>query len=357
MNDPHFENRLVEFAKQFPEAPPHVAIQSVTQFDPRIYSCPSGPKTAWKGKLIRAVRTTLITTNLEESFHEFVVRYLVTTLGESWLKANRAKPTSQRHVVVRWLDEEKEFRKKAVKPENKQGKFYEVVPSGSTQALVALADDVYRLKLIDAFPKKIRKRLQNMNTFQSARYEVLAAAAFARCGFSIDWVDQKSTTRVPEFIATNKAAGETVAVEAKSRHRLGILGQPGETPSLDQIRADFYLLYKDALTQYQGSNAYVIFIDLNVPLQTQQQGFQKAMWHDIQKVIDEFPIDTSENPAPFSLCFMTNHSWHYDGEKTTGASEVFTSLPYYTTRPFKNHQTFNALRNAVNSVGKADPNE
>ena len=77
-----------------------------------------------------------------------------------------------------------------------------------------LADDVYQLSHALNTTKKVLARLRDLGQFQGARYEILCASLFARCGFEIDFIDDTSK-RNPEFIAQKD--GERIAVEAKSR--------------------------------------------------------------------------------------------------------------------------------------------
>jgi hypothetical protein len=49
-------------------------------------------------------------------------------------------------------------------------------------------------------PRKIIERLHNMHEFQGARYEILVASLFARCGFDIEFVDDQAKKN-PEWEA------------------------------------------------------------------------------------------------------------------------------------------------------------
>jgi hypothetical protein len=59
------------------------------------------------------------------------------------------------------------------------------------------------------------QRLRSYEAFQGARYEIAVAATFVRCGFDIEWVEEKAKKHC-EFNATHKGTGENIAVETKS---------------------------------------------------------------------------------------------------------------------------------------------
>ena len=73
--------------------------------------------------------------------------------------------------------------------------------------------------------KRLLERLRHREQYQGARYELLAIATCVRAGFSVDYEDESDSTRkYPELLATHKTTGLQTAVEAKGRHRHGVLG-------------------------------------------------------------------------------------------------------------------------------------
>jgi hypothetical protein len=84
--------------------------------------------------------------------------------------------------------------------------------------------------------------------FQGARHELFAEATCLRAGFSIEHEDETDgSTRHAEFTATHKATGQTVSVEAKSKHRLGILGFPGARQAEGEHNLNVGRLLNDAI--------------------------------------------------------------------------------------------------------------
>ena len=86
-----------------------------------------------------------------------------------------------------------------------------------------------------------------------------------RAGFAIEREDERDpTTRHAEFTATHKATGEKFSVEAKSKHRPGVLGFAGARQPEEKLSLKFGSLINDAA----GKNPkypLVIFLDTNLP--------------------------------------------------------------------------------------------
>lgn len=92
-------------------------------------------------------------------------------------------------------------------------------------------------------------------------------AVFARAGFEIELLDGSvKSSKHCEFVATHKQTRTEVYVEAKSRHRPGVLNQPGAFEASTHVKGDVFHLYSDAVRQAPpGPQPYLIFIDVNVP--------------------------------------------------------------------------------------------
>lgn len=172
----------------------------------------------------RAVGKKLYRRPLKESFYDFQLNHLLWLLGEDWFNAEMAKPLAERHVILRWRDERNQQLRKHQDPNNPEAPVRAPV-TGGIRALQVLADDLYQLAHALEPPRKILERLRDLRQFQGARYEILAASLFARCGFEIEFIEDASK-RNPEFIAVK--GGERIAVEVKSRHRAGVINERGE---------------------------------------------------------------------------------------------------------------------------------
>ena len=173
--------------------------------------------------------------------------------------------------------------------------------------MVVLADDVYQLAQALDTPSRISERLGDMHEFQGARYEILVASLFARCGFQIGFIDDTSK-RNPEFIASK--GSEQIAVEAKSRHRAGVLHEQGAFA--DDAPAEIKRLYESALGQNPGGMPFVVFIDVNLPL-TPEVPINQKDW--VREAMQAFDYRRQEERTdPDTALILTNFGWHFTRE-------------------------------------------
>jgi hypothetical protein len=189
-------------------------------------------QTLWKENNVRAVAiwNKVIFRSPTETFHEFLVEVpLKLTFGEDWYKLEIAKGEEDRHIVVRWLAAFRAEAQKNRPADHQKGRLYSGAATSETTELIALAHDMYILQKVNRLPDSLINRLRNYGEFQGARYEVAIAAAFVKCGFEIEWIDDV-TVRHPEFVARNPRTHEEVSVETKSRRRPGVL-RSGKTPA------------------------------------------------------------------------------------------------------------------------------
>jgi hypothetical protein len=91
-------------------------------------------------------------------------------------------------------------------------------------------------------------RLKHREQFQGALHELFAAATCLRAGFTITPENEKDPNRRHvEFIAVHKATRQHLLVEAKSRHRAGVMGRTGTIDPNPDIR--FRGLINDAIAK------------------------------------------------------------------------------------------------------------
>ncbi|HJZ82831.1 MAG TPA: hypothetical protein VKD91_20870 [Pyrinomonadaceae bacterium] len=178
-----------------------------------------------------------------QTFHEVLISVLTSILANPWYEEQLAKDANNLHIIMQWIGAWCGESQRAVPADHKPGQRYEFKRTGQAQELLALAYDVYCLLEADRFNWDVRDRLKSDDNFQGARYELAVAAIFIRSGFDIEWLDQtKGTGKRCEFVATHRITGEVVAVEAKSRHRAGILQQSG-SPLISAVCAQICEAY------------------------------------------------------------------------------------------------------------------
>lgn len=301
-------------------------------------------QTLWKEKNVRAVAiwNTLIFRPPTETFHEFLIEVpLKNTFGEDWYKTEMKKDEAVRHVAVRWLAAYREESQKHRPADHQEGQVYSGPATGETTELIALAHDMYMLQKVNRLPDGLVNRLRNYGEFQGARYEVAIAAAFVKCGFEIEWINDV-TVRHPEFVARNPTTHEEVSVETKSRRRPGVLHQPGTTPPDVELRADVDRLYRDALGQDPGGRAFAIFLDVNLPPSTTAGAV--ATWQ--REITGRWQANEQ-----LALLGFTNFAWHYSGDAPARHPEFILALPTNSARPLASAETLNCLRLALDTYG------
>src|ERR1035437_4999133 len=112
-------------------------------------------------------------------------------------------------------------------------------------------------------------RLEHRDQFQGAMHELFAEATCLHAGFTIIRENEKDPNRRHvEFTAVHKSTGQHVLVEAKSRHRAGVMGQPGARDASADIK--FRRLINDAVTK-DPNNPLVIFVDTNLPPRSEER--------------------------------------------------------------------------------------
>jgi hypothetical protein len=216
---------------------------------------------------------------------------------------------------------------------------------------VGLADDACRVCHAGGLPKSLKARLKHRDQFQGARYELAVAGCLARIGFVIDWHDDKSATHC-EFTARHPS-GEVVAVEAKSRHRPGVL-HVAPTATAKPQQADVERLYREALDQNPNDKPFAIFIDVNLPPESGRVGLDKTWVQDVRAMFDKLPTPSPSNPDPHVLLCVTNLGGYWEQDVLASPSEVLVILSQHARFPLKDARLFDALRTTLGRYGAAD---
>lgn len=260
------------------------------------------------------------------TFHDFLLDYVASCFGSWWRDIEAAKPPPQRHPVYKMFQGLTTFQREHAKDQKVDGVFRSSW-NGDVAGLLTLAYDLFVVADNVSLQKRMLGRLRHPEQYQGARYELFAAATCVRAGFSIEYEDESdSSTRHPEFLATHNATRVQVAVEAKSRHRHGILGFKTAAPTNDaatsQHRARVRRLLMDAIGK-EPHKPYVIFIDVNLP------GFDPAKpeypsWY--KEVSEEtFPSVPNEQQRKVNLVLCTNVSFHYTPSSTAVPLTIFSA--------------------------------
>jgi len=311
---------------------------------PRLTSRPQ-IQAVFGGQKVRAVRNSIYFRPKDETLYDFQLNLLLWTLGKAWFDAEMAKPLGQRHVILRWRHERSELLKAHQKPEDDPNKAVAAPMTGSVRALQVLADDIYQLEHALKTPRKIIDRLRDSRQFQGARNEIAVASIFARCGFEIEFIDD-DTKRNPEFIAQKGA--ERIAVEAKSRHRPGVLEERGVIQG-DPAPAKIKELYENALRQNPGGIPFMVFIDVNLALTRTVPPMEKP-W--VKEAIKCFDDRRQEGKAtdPDTGLILTNFGWHYYQDRGASSGECIKVRSANPQFPIQ-EETWKLLDRALSEYG------
>lgn len=255
---------------------------------------------------------------------------------------------------MQWYDAMCNFQQKQ-KPDSDG--IYKAVPNGAFSAYILLAYDLYVLKDNQALQDDIIRRLKIPDQFQGARHELFATATCIRAGFSIEFEDEKDRSRKhPEFIAKHKQTGQKIAVEAKSKHRKGILGHQGVRKADSEIKLDVTSLINKAVKK--GTDIpLIIFVDTNLPPSVAKQvyGGQQPS-EKFNKVLDNMQ-KSEDGKDLFNLIVFTNHPHHYGQDDEDDPQRHVTSV--FSLKPAiipTYHQCIIDLHDAARQHGNV-PNE
>jgi hypothetical protein len=294
---------------------------------------------------VRAVRDSIYFRPKDESFYDFQINLLLWALGKPWYDAEMTKSVEQRHIILRWRHERSDLLRAHQRPEDDPNKPVTAPMTGNVRALQVLADDVYQLEHALKTPKKIIDRLRDPRQFQGARNEIAVASIFARCGFDIHFIDD-DTKRNPEFIA--EKGTEKIAVEAKSRHRPGVLEERGVMKN-DPAPAKIKGHYENALLQNPGGIPFVVFIDVNLALTPATSPMEKLWVKEAMKCFDDRRQE-GKATDPDTGVILTNFGWHYYRDRAAAPGECITVRSANPQFPIQ-EETWKLLERALSEYG------
>lgn len=311
----------------------------------------------WQGQRVRAVGNRLYFRKPTETFHEFLMNVLRLTLGKEWYMGEVAKAPDDRHEIVQWFYAFGDFTKGTRTEEHRRGEQLWVAdPTGSVQALVTLAYDVYHLQHTDRLPDALLNRLKNRQEFQGAKYEIAVAATLARMMWRIEWIEDKSAKHC-EFIAHDPSGTLSVGVEAKSRHRAGVLHQPGDVDLQKAARGDVDRLFREALSQAPPDIPFIVFVDLNVPPSGGQMLLETPLLNDLRRMVEAYGTPTPSSPDPYTALVLTSFPWHYVGDLAKAPrGQHLMVIPKYAWHPLP-LEALEHLRRALNEYGRVPPED
>ena len=281
------------------------------------------------------------------TFPDSLQDYIKSVVTPEWGKAELAKPFDDRHQIMKWYDAMCRYQQKQ-KP-GPDG-LYGTIPNGLWRAYLLLSHDLYTLRHHSALQTAVVARLKHKDQFQGARHELFAAATCIRAGYDIEYEDEgDNSRRHPELIAKHRATGQQIAVEAKSRHRPGVLGFAGPRQPTEPVLAGIERLLTDALAK-PASYPYVIFFDLNLP-PSEGHLFTKPWCKEVLDSTTEIADQSGEND-PFSLIVFSSFPDHYgEDDSPAPVGDVLSVLGRNPKNAPSHPKAIMAIHEAANKFG------
>jgi hypothetical protein len=195
---------------------------------------------------------------------DLLLAFVPDLFGREWFEREVKKPDSERHPAMQW-------RVKGMNYMNSQPQLpdgsYVAVPTGPLLAYITFAYDLYVVAHNARLDERLVERLKQKDQFQGARHELFAEATCLRAGFEIIHEDEGDrSTRHAEFTAKHLTTGQLISVEAKSKHRAGVLGRTGLREAVDDVNLRFGHLLNDAVSK-NPLHPLVVFLDMNMPFE------------------------------------------------------------------------------------------
>jgi SEC-C motif len=194
-------------------------------------------------------------------FPDFLNQHLHSLLGKAWGERQVQLPYEKQHPIIQWRTSNALATMNA--SPDKDGLYG--ADTGAANAWFRLAYDLYLVEHNAELQKKLLKRLRDERLFQGARFEAAVAALMLASGYELEYCDERGPGKHPEFIATPKEDGPKLAVEAKSRHRPGVLGFQSKEKPCSPAAIEIDGLLRDALNK-DPKEPLLVFIELNLPI-------------------------------------------------------------------------------------------
>ena len=312
----------------------------------------------FQGHKFVAVGNELHWSKTWKTFPHFLMDYIKKVLGYEWGQEQQRKPLEQRHPVMQWnhaLGELQRHTKETQTP-TADGLF-ESELDGPSKAYLLLSYDLYVLRDHTELQDLLLKRLRHTDQFQGARYEVFTAAAMIRAGFKLEFEDEGDVSKKhPEFIATHTRTGQVVAVEAKSRHRPGVLGRPGKLEVGADFKVGIHNLVKDALSK--GTKyPFFIFVDANLPPEVTSPLAPRQWYEEVGQTVANADSGMTKGRifvgSTFNLVAITNNPHHYGepGKAMPAQGTGYFLKPNTVAVPLEHPEVIGEIETALKIYG------
>lgn len=194
-------------------------------------------------------------------FTDFLNNHLHGLLGLEWGQCQVRLSLEEQHPAVQWrtINALAHFGT----PPGENGLYKS--DTGSANAWIRMAYDLYLVEHNAELQSKLLRRLRGTDKFQGAKFEAAVAAMMLASGYELRYCDEKGPGKQPEFIATHRTTEHILAVEAKSRHRPGVMGFRKGEVAVPPVAFDIDGLLWDAVSK-DTKEPLLVFIELNTPM-------------------------------------------------------------------------------------------
>jgi hypothetical protein len=279
---------------------------------------------------------------------DVLLDYVPHLFGKEWFEKEIAKAPEERHPVMQW-------RIKGMNYMNAQPRLpdgsYAAMPTGPLLAYLTFAYDLYVVAHNARLDQRLVDRLKQKDQFQGARHELFAEATCLRAGFQIEHENEEDrSSRHAEFTATHLATGQTISVEAKSKHRPGVLGQPGVPEPSDDLSLRFGYLLRDAVAK-NPAHPLVVFLDMNMPFEAANRFLAPQPPHPfIIRTLNRMRKEHG-GKDPITQLVMTNHPSHYTRDlEIVHRPHVLSQISLIPLKPAR-MEALMAINDATNLYG------
>ncbi len=290
--------------------------------------------TDFQGWRIVAVGNKTFKSRTWKTFHDFLFDYAKIVLGEVWGTTELKKPPEIRHPILNWYHDATVYLNSFIK---EQGKVHSAPNTGSADAYLGLAYNLYLLEHNAEVQQVLLNRLKNPDQFFGACYETFVASALIKAGFDIEFEDERDTTTSHcEFTATCRETGKRFSVEAKMRG-----------PNKSSVGVGKQLI--KALKK-RALHTRVVFIEANVndgADDNQTKAVLEGVLASLRKW--EARLKIADTPAPPAYVIVTNNPHVFTQQ---AAFRRWALAEGFKIPDFKVDTRYTSLRDAVKSREK-----
>jgi len=287
------------------------------------------------------------------TFHDFLFDHIKICFGDEWWKKEIKKSDDTQHPIITWYRATAQYLERC--QEESSDVVYNAIATGPAASILSISYELYILEKYIKLQSTLLNRLKDLRQFQGARYELYVTSIFIKSGFEITFEDESDRSQSHcEFCAKNLKTNRKYSVEAKSRHRSGFLGLPGEQKDVDSIKLRIGTLLNNALHKKADAER-VIFIDVNMPPE-EEQAFKLSWFIAADSIIK----DVEKNTDAKSIVFLTNIPNHYVGDKIQEPAKNYLmtaiNIPEFlqpdTNIAINNHREIFEIWSVINKYNK-----